>query len=235
MKSETLWTACGTCQKQVSVSARACPQCGAPRKRFGALKWVGGGFLALIIVGAFAGANSPSDKTASTLATQIASASKHPETVLPANQRDFLTVVGDYKERFRSASNELQQSVLRDARRAAILNALASRLTVENWTGTLRNLETNTEGKAIVTVRLASSVDVLTWNNSLSDVIHRTMIEKGTPLYDALSNMSVGDPVTVSGSFIPSNQDGALETSVTIDGSMTAPEFLFRFSKISKH
>ncbi|AYG73609.1 hypothetical protein [Rhizobium sp. CCGE532] len=162
----------------------------------------------------------------------MASASK--QSPLPTSQRDFLAVIADYKERFRSASNELQQSALRDGRRAAILKALASRLTVQNWTGTLRNLETSTEGKAIVTVRLVSDVDVLTWNNSLSDVIHRTMIDKGTPLYAALMNMSVGDPVTVSGSFIPSDQDGALETSLTIDGSMTAPEFLFQFSNISK-
>ncbi|UWU20156.1 hypothetical protein N2601_12715 [Rhizobium sp. CB3060] len=214
------------------MSAKACPHCGARRKRSGALKWVGGVFLAFVVIGAVAGANKPSDKTTSTSGTPMASASK--QSPLPASQRDFLAVVADYKERFRSASNELQQSALRDERRAAILKALASRLTVENWAGTLRNLETNTEGKAIITVRLASDVDVMTWNNSFSDVIHRTMIDKGTPLYAALMNMSVGDPVIVSGSFIPSDQDGMLETSVTIDGSMTAPEFLFQFSKISK-
>lgn len=156
------------------------------------------------------------------------------EAALPANQRDFLAVAIDYRERFRSAANELQQSALRDERRAAFKKALGSRLTVEHWIGTLRKLETNSEGKAIVTVRLAPGVDLLTWNNSLSDTMHQTMIDQGTPLYAALMNMSVGDPVIVSGSFLESDEDGVWETSMTIDGSMTAPEFLFRFTTISK-
>lgn len=154
--------------------------------------------------------------------------------VLPVSQRAFLAVVTDYQARFRSASNELQQSSLRDERSAALLKALGGRLTIEGWSGTLRKLETNTEGKAIVTVRLAPNVDLKTWNNALSDAMHETMIAKGTPLYATLMHMSVGDPVMVSGSFVQSDQDGVWETSMTIDGSMTAPEFLFHFSTISK-
>lgn len=156
------------------------------------------------------------------------------EAALPANQRDFLAVAIDYRERFRSAANELQQSALRDERRASFKKALGSRLTVEHWIGTLRKLETNSEGKAIVTVRLVPRIDLLTWNNGLSDAMHHTMIDQGTPLYAALMNMSIGDPVIVSGSFLPSDEDGVRETSMTIDGSMTAPEFLFHFTTISK-
>ena len=232
MKSKSLWTECGTCAKQISVNAKSCPHCGARRKRFSTWKWVGGAFLAIVVVGAIAGGNKSGGNTGSNSGEVAPSISEPAETVLPANQRDFLAVTVDYKQRFRSASNELQQSALRDERRAALLKALGSRLTVENWSGTLRKLETNAEGKAIVTVRLATGVDVLTWNNALSDAMHETMIEKGTPLYAALMNMRVGDPVTISGSFIPSDEDGAWETSMTIDGSMTAPEFLFQFRKI---
>ncbi|WP_421579754.1 hypothetical protein [Shinella sp. M31] len=157
-----------------------------------------------------------------------------PEQALPKTQLAFLDVVADYQARFRSASSELQQSASRDERRTALLNAFGSRLTVDGWLGTLHKLETNTEGKAIVTIRLAPNVDLKTWNNALSDVMHETMIEKGTPLYTALMEMAVDDPVMVSGSFVHSDQDGAWETSMTIDGSMTAPEFLFHFSTISK-
>jgi len=234
VKSDRLWTECGTCQKQISVSAKSCPHCGARRKRFNALKWVGGGLLILIAIVAIAGGNKPSGESGGTSGTQMAATGDSANADLPANERDFLAVVAEYKDRFRSASNELQQSALRDERRAALLKALASRLSVEDWAGTLRRLETNVEGKAIVTVRLATGVDVLTWNNALSDAMHETMIDKGTPLYAALMNMAVGDPVHISGSFIPSDEDGAWETSMTIDGSMTAPEFLFHFNKIEK-
>ncbi|MNF12751.1 hypothetical protein D3C80_2143530 [compost metagenome] len=61
-----------------------------------------------------------------------------------------------------------------------------------------------------------------------------TLIDKGTPLYSALLTMSVGDAVTVSGGFLPSEEDGVKETSLTIRGSMSDPEFLFRFNDISK-
>lgn len=191
----------------------------------------------LVVVGAIArpdgsnrkvgGATEPPTLSSNTKAVAA-------ETGLPQSQREFLGVVAEYKERFRSAANELQQSTLRDQRRTAVVKVLGSQLIAENWIGTLRNLETNTEGKAIVSVRLASGVDLLTWNNALSDTMHQTMIDKGTPVYAALMNMTVGDPVMVSGKFVPSDQDGALETSMTIDGSMNAPEFLFRFNQISK-
>ncbi len=241
MKSGSLWTECGGCQKQISVNAKSCPHCGAKLKRHRVLKWTGGAFLALVVVGGIVRTNNPdrnphdANGTSTTSSRDAAvAATKEPEAALPASQRDFLARTADYRQRFQSTANELQQSALRDERRSALLKALNSGLTVERWTGTLRKLETNTEGKAIVTVRLAPGVDLLTWNNSISDAMHQTMIDKGTSLYAALMTMSVGDPVTVSGSFLSSDQDGVWETSMTIDGSMTAPEFLFHFTNISK-
>lgn len=98
----------------------------------------------------------------------------------------------------------------------------------------MRRLETNSEGKAAITVRLEQDVDLQTWNNELSDAVHTTMIDKGTPLYAILMHMSVGEKVKVSGNFIRDEADGIFENSITIRGAMTAPEFLFRFTEISK-
>ncbi|NKC23361.1 zinc ribbon domain-containing protein [Ochrobactrum oryzae] len=44
MKSESLWIACKSCGKQMSVEAKACPNCGAPRSRYKAMKWLGAAF-----------------------------------------------------------------------------------------------------------------------------------------------------------------------------------------------
>lgn len=239
MKSKNLWTACRTCGKQISVKAKSCPTCGASRSRFSALKWLGFGALGIIAAGALVGKQeqrvqsaSQEAKSPSMDSDQTRSLSK--AVALPVNQTDFVAVIENYAEQFRKASNELQESSLRDQRRVAMMDALNSERVIKGWKGTLQKLETNTEGKAIISVRLSPTIKLVTWNNALSDMADQTMIEKGTAPYTALANMSVGDVVEFSGSFLSSGQDGVRETSLTIRGAMTAPDFLFRFSDISK-
>ncbi|WP_125271102.1 hypothetical protein [Agrobacterium sp. FDAARGOS_525] len=218
------------------MSAKACAQCGAPQKRFGALKLMVGGFAALVITSVIFGSGESEKGAAAGDSATAASASAIKSTVapLPEQQATFIAAISDYKTRFDSAGNELQQSILRDERRMAILKAVGGQLRAEGWSGTLHKLETNNDGDAVVTVRVASNIDLATWNNAISDVLHSTLIEKGTPLYAALVNMSVGDKVKVSGNFIRAEADGLFEQSITIRGAMTAPEFLFKFTDISK-
>ncbi|MCH6206340.1 zinc ribbon domain-containing protein [Brucella ciceri] len=230
MKSESLWIACKSCGKQMSVEAKACPNCGAPRSRYKAMKWLGGGFLAIVVIAAMASPDKPSDSTA---ASKVGASTENVMT-LPESQKDFISTINLYSERFRATANELQQSSLRDERRGAIITALDSSLTVNGWNGTLTRLETNTDGHAIISVRLSPEVEVVTWNNALSDLVDGTMIKKGTPLYANLSQITIEDTVAISGSFLASDQDGVRETSLTIRGAMTDPAFLFHFDSISK-
>lgn len=218
------------------MKAKLCPHCGKGGKRFSKLKWFGGSFAALVVVTAIFGSVEPQKDAVAGNGTTAASAPavKSSATRLPEQQASFIAAISDYKKRFDSAGNELQQSVLRDERRMAILKAVGGQLRAEGWSGTLRKLETNNDGDAVVVVRVASDIDLATWNNAMSDVLHSTLIEKGTPLFAALVNMSVGDKVKVSGNFIRAEADGLLEQSITIRGAMTAPEFLFKFTDISK-
>lgn len=239
MKSKNLWTACRTCGKQISINANSCPSCGASRSRSSKLKWLCIGVLGIIAAGAMVGKHEhrvqsayQKAKSSNMDAHQTGSLSK--AVALPVNQTDFVAVIENYAEQFRKASNELQESTLRDQRRVAMMDALNSERVIKGWKGTLQKLETNTEGKAIISVRLSPTIKLVTWNNALSDMADQTMIEKGTAPYTALANMSVGDAVEFSGSFLSSGQDGVRETSLTIRGAMTAPDFLFRFSDISK-
>ncbi|MQW55656.1 hypothetical protein [Sinorhizobium meliloti] len=155
-------------------------------------------------------------------------------SLLPEEQSRFLAVTAEFSDRFGLATNELQQSVQRDERRAALVEALGSRRSVAGWLGSIRQLETNSDGNAILAVRLSPNTEIATWNNALSDIADGTLIKKGTPLYSRLLNMSVGDTVAVSGNFFPSDADGVKETSLTIRGSMNEPEFLFHFQDVSK-
>jgi hypothetical protein len=97
-------------------------------------------------------------------------------------------------------------------------------------------METNREGKAMITISLdgAKSITIKTWNNALSDVMDNTLIENGTKVYNSISELSKGDKVVFSGTFISDDRDFIRESSMTERGSMTDPEFILRFSSIKK-
>lgn len=234
MTSESLWKTCQVCGKQIAIKVNACPHCGHKHARFKKLKWAAFGLVSFTVFAALVAPDKP-DQNPERAKTAAAVTSKNsPVVAIPETQSAFIKVIPEYEKRFVSAANELQQSSLRDQRRDAILASLGEQLRVTDWVGTLRKLETNGDGKAVITVRIAPDVDLLTWNNSLSDSLHGTLVDKGTQLYSALMNMAVGDRVKVSGNFFPADADGVFENSMTIKGAMTAPEFLFRFTAISK-
>ncbi len=232
MATESLWVNCQVCGKKISKSARSCPHCGARRSKLRALKWVGVGLVAVVALSALIGRDGP--KSNSSQATGSAGSVKGSQTVpsTPEQQKRFLAETAAFSERFSTASNELQQSTLRDERRESIKQVLGEQREVVGWIGTIKRLETNSEGRAILAVRLSENTDLVTWNNALLDLSDGTLIDKGTPLFDSLRNMSVGDKVTVTGTFLSSDVDWVRERSITIRGSMMNPEFLFRFHTV---
>ena len=104
---------------------------------------------------------------------------------MPEDQLRFIGVVTEYVSGFKAAKNELQQSAMRDQRKEGILSALGG-YSVSSWVGTINQLETNTEGKAILSVRISPDIEIKTWNNALSDMASNTLIEKGTPVFSSL-------------------------------------------------
>ena len=149
----------------------------------------------------------------------------------PEEQTTFIQAVTEYSEKFSSAKNELQQSVLRDERKAAIERSVNG-YSISSWIGTISQLETNSDGKAIVSIAISPRIEIQTWNNALSDIGSNTLIEKGSSLYSSLLQLTKGQMVEFSGVFFESDTDYLKETSMTIDGSMRSPEFLFNFRTI---
>jgi hypothetical protein len=113
---------------------------------------------------------------------------------------------------------------MRDQRKIS-LSALLNKYSVKSWVGTINRLETNNEGKGILSVRISPNIEIKTWNNALSDMGSNTLIEKESPVFMNLFDLSNGQKVKFSGNFIPSETDFIEETSITIDGSMMNPEF----------
>lgn len=243
MSTTNLWLPCNACNKSIPVKSNKCPHCSAAQPRAKRKKWlfIGlGVFVGLSFLNVFT--NSPneaslekSDDTARSIETNAKTAKKAEEIRLltPDQQRDFVSIVNVFKADFETAKNEIQQSMSRD-RRAKEIGDLISSTTISKWFGTIKSIETTSEGKGVLMINVGNNVYVGTWNNALSDYLDGTLIEKSDPVYAALANMKAGDKIIFSGKFIRSHEDGVKERSITIRGSMQEPEFLFKFSNITK-
>lgn len=162
---------------------------------------------------------------------KVAEEPKQPR--LPADQQKFIEIVSDAAEKFRHAKNELQETVLRDDRSIELYRAFNSSH-VRNWQGTIAKLETTSDGDAILTVMIADGVFLKTWGNSLSDYQDETLIPRNSEAFATLLNLHRGDKLVFSGAFITDDRGYFKEASVTIRGSVTEPEFIFRFDEIRK-
>ena len=161
-------------------------------------------------------------------AVQIATA----EPVQPPAQTVFVAAVAEARDQFKAAPNDTAGAA-RAARKAAICRALPLR-TARDWIGRIYRLSSNSDGNGIVEIAIGPEVYVTTWNNSLSDIGDNTLIPAGSPVFQAFGAMKTDDPVKFSGTFLYSGVDCVKETSLTQEGSMTAPEFLLRFSDASR-
>ena len=227
MGSENLFIKCKTCGKEVSKTAKSCPHCGEKLKKLSVIHWVGIVLLSLFVIGLI---NAPDKNEQSSSSEPVAKVSAKTK-VQPADEIQFISVVEKYVSGFQEAKNELQQSALRDQRKKEIAKTISGRA-VSSWVGKINQLETNTEGKAILSIRISPDIEIKTWNNALSDINANTLISKGSSLYSSLFELSRGQQVEFSGSFFNSQTDYLEETSMTIQGSMRNPEFLFKFTSV---
>lgn len=225
MTTDSLFAPCTSCGKSISTSATKCDGCGKRQRKLSLIHWLGIGFFGLIV---FAIVSAPESGQATRTATTPPPA---PTVALPEIQQRFISAVSKHQEMFTVAKNEIQQSVVRDRRRDAIAEALNG-LSIKSWVGTVRALETNSDGKGILSIEIAPGIEIKTWNNALSDFDSNTLIDKNSELYGSLFDLEVGQKVRFSGRFFSSELDSVEETSITIDGSMRSPEFLFKFSSV---
>ena len=235
MASESLFKKCKKCGKDISKTAKSCPQCGDKKKKMTVFHWVGVVLLGSVLIGTLdpleGQTSSPTEGDLEASPTHINERSVAAQS--QEEQRRFVKIASYYAEKFRNSKNELQESRVREQRREAIASNLYSR-SISSWVGKISQLETNTVGKAILSVQIAPDVDIQTWNNAFSDLAANTLIEKDSQVYNSLIDLSNGQYVKFSGSFLSSERDFVKEASVTIRGSLTNPEFLFKFSSVEK-
>lgn len=228
--SEKLYKNCPECGKALLKKVAVCPQCG--KKQFGAWhhtkKVLGAIFVAFVV---FSLVDAFRDNSGALSGKDEASAQQKPATQIPSDQREFVDVLGEYREMFNTAKNNIVKQELRNARANALLKADIEQ-SVSGWVGEVRSIDVAGDD-GVLSVEIADDIYVTTWNNTFSDISDQTLIPRGSEAYMAILDLSRGDEIRFSGKFLPSEEDYFKEGSLTIDGSMRDPEYLFRFNSIT--
>jgi hypothetical protein len=155
------------------------------------------------------------------------------ESPLPRDEAEFISLLASFKERYHAAANEFQKSTVRRERSAALARSQRDR-SVDGWNGTVSSIQTTGDGSGILSIKPLGYgwITIETWNNSLSDIDSGSLIPAGSPLYEQVSHLSVGEQVIFAGTFGSGELDYLKESSLTEVGAMDEPEFIFTFSSV---
>lgn len=157
------------------------------------------------------------------------------EKALPMEMLDFVNLINTFTDKYNKAKNELQKSALRTERQEKLKQILVNR-GVRNWIGCISVMRTDSDRNAVIRVLLNTNGATSTDGEicAINITNNKAPIKHGSDFYKRISSYTVGDVVIFSGEFLESKDDHLLETSITEWGSMTSPEFEFRFSEVLK-
>lgn len=153
------------------------------------------------------------------------------------DQVKFHAEVATYGSSYFDAGNEMKKSkVYRDLR--AFLTGYLKSGAIRNWEGRITDIGT-TEGGSKAYVKIEANFEgkqivYKTWNNQLSDFSTHSMLSLNSPVYKQVENLAEGDNVVFSGSFLRDSKKGFSESSLSEQGTVTDPEYIIRFTSITK-
>jgi len=151
---------------------------------------------------------------------------------IPKDQDVFTQIIEEENIKYINANNNIIRTEIRESRKNKI-KELLQEMHIKNWIGTIENIDTLGDGDVILSITLINSNIILkTWNNILSDLLHGSIIKKKSNLYNQIRVLSHGDEVNLTGHFFSGDLDHVYEISLTEEGSMNQPEFIFKFKDI---
>jgi hypothetical protein len=175
--------------------------------------------------------STPSKQGESPVIAAAATAASQAFSAVPDSEKQFLAAVEHGRSVYESGANDMARGAARPLRAKEICDLLTS-VSISNWVGRVSKLSTNGDGKGVLAVQIGNDVYVHTWNNDVSDVADHSLIDPASSLFTKASALSEGQEVLFSGSFRPETTDCVKESSLTMNGSLTEPEFIFRFLDI---
>lgn len=203
--------------------------------------------LLILIVGAASseeseesGSNSGNSATESSSTTPTAAPPVEIEPAggefgnYPSAQKKFVKVIEEARDVIDAAETDLQESVALRGRDKQLCALLTGNRAVD-WTGIIKNIGANGEGKAYVDIEIAERVQIKTWNNAFSDIRDDTLIPPSSKFFDDLVAMTKGDLVTFSATLLKSSNSCLKKGNLTEFFYGKNPEFIVKFSDISKN
>lgn len=159
-----------------------------------------------------------------------------PAADVPTTQQAMSDAVAQGRIDAESAETDLQRANVLNVRSDAMCESVPDGA-VDDWSGTVVTVDANGEGKAVFVVSIEEDIEIGTWNNALSDISDNTLIEQGTPLYDAALGLAPGDTVTFSGTLVSGSDanDACYYTSnITEAMSIDSPDYIIKFETLQK-
>lgn len=150
---------------------------------------------------------------------------------MPFDQEDFIIAVKKSRNSYTAANNDMAKGAAVSKRKQQICNALR-KLKVNNWIGNIEKLSSTRDGKGILVVQIEKDIRLRTHVTDWADSKDKTLIPTNSILFQSLANSRPGQQVFFSGSFFTNDRDCVEEKSLTMEGSIMSPEFLFKFSDI---
>lgn len=159
-----------------------------------------------------------------------------PVAEVPAAQQAMTDAVAQGRTEAEAAETDLQRAHVLTVRSESMCESVPDGA-VEQWAGTVKTVDANSEGKAVVIVEIEEDIEIGTWNNAFSDISDNTLIEQGTPLYDVALSLAPGDAVTFSGTLKPGtdgNDTCYYTSNLTEVMSIESPDYIITFSDLQK-
>lgn len=152
-----------------------------------------------------------------------------PEVTLPKAQQAFSERVAKAAAEYDATDNELRMTKAINDRNKALCKATGG--TFKGWKATVTDVGSTGDGYGYFSVIMDDDIELSTWNNALSDIGSGSLIKPTNKLFNTLLDLSSGDTVTVSGSFL--RGDSCVMTSnVTEVFDSSSPDFKVDFSAI---
>lgn len=167
---------------------------------------------------------------------EVSVAAEAPAADVPAAQQAMSDAVAQGRIDAEDAETELQVANVLNVRSDAMCTTVPDGA-VQEWIGTVRSVDANGEGKAVVVLEIEEDIEIATWNNAFSDISDDTLIEQGTPLYDAALGLAPDDAVQFSGTLKSGSEgnDACYFTSnLTETMSIDSPDYIISFSDLQK-
>jgi len=157
----------------------------------------------------------------------------------PEDESKFIEIISEAQRQSATSQNDMQKGGIKAKRDKKLCEVMSGSREIKDWTGIIKRIDANGDGKGVLEIEIERDITLETNNNSFSDTFDNTLIEPDNPIFKIASSLQTGTPVKFNGKllsngFFADKNDCLEERSITLDGKVSEPEYIFRFSSIEQ-